>query len=53
MNTDFTVRMVFLNTNCTNLTNIFWHTNESGFYRADGIFEHELHEFNEYFLAHE
>ena len=34
MNTDFTVRMVFLNTNCTNLTNIFWHTNEHGFYRA-------------------
>ena len=28
-------------------------TDGHGFYRADGIFEHELHEFNEYFFAHE
>ena len=27
-------------------------TDGHGFYRADVIFEHESHEFHEYFLAH-
>ena len=45
MDTDFTVRIVFLNTNCTNITNLFgtrMKADEHGFYRADGGFEHEI-----------
>ena len=36
MDTDFYHEDEYvLNTNCTNLTNIFLHTNEHGFYRAE------------------
>ena len=33
--------------NFTNFTNIYWHTDEHGFF-----FEHEFHELHEYLLAH-
>ena len=48
-------RIFSLNTNRSNVTNIFgtrMDTDGHGFYRADVIFEHESHEFHEYFLAH-
>ena len=48
--------VVVLNTNRTNITNLFGYTDRhrwTRIYHADGVFfEHEYHEYHEYFWAH-